>query len=308
LKKNIWVSLFLITFLVSIQTQHSIAATFGVVISDTFTYDCVTSERSVVWGTNSSSSEGYSLEDHNFAVGTSVSVEVVNLISDSVAYTVSKDGYEEGYFSDATTMMSTLMFEYSLYLQVMKSHIRNNGWNQALWDKPPRHHLDEAFIEIDSSTWSEFADFLDSLTEFHSTITPTNGLTMDTVYINDDTTFACELHLFGILNATYTPFTSPAIPWLDYSDDFDYKCKLAYDKSTGALLGMHLYGSMTGISNGTNYEFTIDSHFEQEVYNLPSTINTSTGGFSGYNIAIAVCSITTLFMIAVYIKRKIVVV
>ncbi|MBK5113342.1 MAG: hypothetical protein KGD59_02380 [Candidatus Heimdallarchaeota archaeon] len=308
MKKNILLSIIPILFLILIQTQYGTAATFGVAISDTFTYDCITSERSVVWGTDSSSSEGYSLEGHDFAVGTSVLVEVINIVSDSVAYTVSKDGFEEGYLSDATSMMSALIFDYGLNLQVIKSLIRGYGWNQTFWDEPPLLNFDNVFIEIDTSTWSEFADFLDSLTGFYSTITPTTGLTMDTVYINDDSTFACELHLHGILNATYTPITSPAIPWVDYSDDFDQYCRLAYDKSTGALLGMHVYGSMTGTSNGTNYDITFDSHVEKEGYDLPDNINTSTGGFPGYSIAITVGGITTLLLIAVYIKRKIVVV
>ena len=51
-----------------IQTQLCSADTFGVSVGETFTYECITSERTLVWGSNSSLSEGYSLDDHHFAI------------------------------------------------------------------------------------------------------------------------------------------------------------------------------------------------------------------------------------------------
>ncbi|MHA1308866.1 MAG: choice-of-anchor S family protein [Candidatus Heimdallarchaeota archaeon] len=302
MKKQVCVSLALVLLALLIPTQFCTAGTFGVIIGDEFTYDCVASERSVVWGTNSSSSEGYALEGHNFAVGTSVSVEVVNLISDSVAYTVSKDGYMEGYLSELIYFTSALMFTYHNWFHMYKNEIAINGWNQLLWDQAPLLHLDDAFIEIDSTTWTSIIDVLEYIVESYATVI-TSGLTLDAPYSNGDSIFAFELHLYGILNSTYTP-TSPATPWSDYSDDFDYRCKIAYDKSTGALLGIRMYGSTTGIHNVTNYEFSLDSHFEQEGYDLPATIDTNTNGFSGFNITIALGSITTLVLIAVFTRRK----
>ena len=62
---------------------------------------------------------------------------------------------------------------------------------------------------------------------------------------------------------------------------------------------------MTGVHNVTDYEIAIDFQIEKEGYDLPTELpSANTGGFSGYSIAITLGSITTLVMIAVYIRRK----
>ncbi len=292
-----------------IQTQLCSADTFGVSVGETFTYECITSERTLVWGSNSSLSEGYSLDDHHFAEGTAVSVEVTH-IDDNVYYVVSKDGFEAFHSSDALSLSLAILFEegsiiYSFYSII--NHIEQLGWNQTLLDQGPYLLCRELFVEIDSTSWSDLIDVVTSKIEHYSTAIVTYDDSflgeIEVLYVNSDSTFAYEFHYSGVLNVTYTP-TSPISPWTKYSDDVEYYQSFVYDKTTGALLGMHSYGSMTGTSNGTNFEYAVDSHIEKEGYDLPVSILSNTKGFSGYSIAIAFGSMTTLVMIAVYVRRK----
>jgi len=302
-KKNIGV-IFSVILLVIIQTQLCSADTFGVSIGDTFTYDCVASEQTIVWGSNSSYAEGYNLDEHHFIVGTSFSVEIMDT-STRVAYSVSKDGYQEGYLSNAQSLGYAMIFEYNSLILMMKGYLGNNEWDQTVMETVYYMPIDLAFIETDTSTWSDLIDIVDYMNGLYSTLMPTSDITLEVGYVDDGTTFTYEMHVSGVLNNTYTPVTSPAIPWTDYSDDYDFCCRFAYDKATGVMLGTRLFGSMTGLSNVTNYEIAVDFHIEKAGYDLPTELqSTNTEGFSGYSIAIAFGSITTLVMIAVYVRRK----
>ncbi|MHA1156488.1 MAG: choice-of-anchor S family protein, partial [Candidatus Heimdallarchaeota archaeon] len=279
--------------------QFCAAATFGVSVGDTFTYDCVASEQTIVWGSNSSIAEGYNLDEHHFAVGTSFSVEILDIstsISTIVTFSVSNDGYQEGYMSNARMLLLSTYFEYSSLILMMKAYMGSHEW-----DMP----IDLAFIETDASTWSDLIDIVDYMNELYLTLMPTSDITMDARYTDDGTTFTYEMLVSGVLNNTYTPLTSPAIPWTDYSDNYEYYCMFAYDKATGVMLGTHLLGSISGVSNVTDYAVTADFHIEKAGYDLPTELlSTNTEEFFGYSIAIAFGSITTLVMIAVYVRRK----
>ena len=285
-----------------IPIKSSTAVTFGVTIGDTFTYECIAASRSIVWGTESSDSEGFELDDHEFAVGTSVDVEVANIISDSVFYTVSKDGYVAYYGSDAVSLLSTIRFNYGIFITMLHSYVISMEWNQTLMDEPPGMPIDLLFIEIDSSTWTNLINIVDSMIELFSTFESTSNLVMDASYNDNGSVFSCNFHLSGTLDETYTP-TSPYSQWTDYSDDVSHIFRFAYEKNTGVLLGMHLSGSMTGTANGTNYEVSIDSQVEREDFDFTESL-TPTGNISGYSNLIAVTSIVTMFVITTIIRRK----
>ena len=53
-------------------------ANYGVDIGDTFTFDVIANERSITLGANSATADGYEIDGHAFAVGTSVEVEVLD--------------------------------------------------------------------------------------------------------------------------------------------------------------------------------------------------------------------------------------
>ncbi|MHA1557265.1 MAG: choice-of-anchor S family protein, partial [Candidatus Heimdallarchaeota archaeon] len=271
-------------------------------------YDCVASEQTIVWGSNSSIAEGYNLDEHHFAVGTSFSVEILDIstsISTKVTYSVSKDGYQEGYFSNAHNLGLAMLFEYNSLVLMMKSYIGAHEWDQTTMETVYFMPIDLAFIETDASTWSDLIDIVDYMNELYLTLMPTSDITMDARYTDDGTTFTYEMLVSGVLNNTYTPLTSPAIPWTDYSDNYEYYCMFAYDKATGVMLGTHLIGSISGVSNVTDYAVTADFHIEKAGYDLPTELlTTNTEEFFGYSIAIAFGSITTLVMIAVYVRRK----
>ncbi len=308
LKKKIGVIIPLVLIMILMQTQLSSAATYGISVGETFTYDCVASERSIVWGTDSSFADGYNLTDHHFNVGSSFLVEITE-IDNYIYYSLTKDGIVDNDRSRGQALALDLMFGHGSNILIMRNvilnHISTYGWIQADMEFVPTIPIDLLFVEIDQSVWSAIIDYVATLSSFYSTSTELTELTLDVGYVDNEEIFAYEIHLSGIINETNTPLTSPSIPWLDYSDDLDFYHRFAYDKTTGALLGMHSYGSMTGIYNVTNYELELDRHIEKEGYDLPANLaGFTTGGFSGYSIAITLSSITTVFIIAIVIRRK----
>lgn len=308
MKKKIGVIVPLVLIVILIQTQLGSAATYGISVGETFTYDCVASERTIVWGTNSSFADGYNLAEQHFNAGTSFLVEITE-IDNYIYYSLSKDGAVDLDRSRGQALALDLAFGHGSNILIMRGVIRNHistyGWIQADMEFVPTIPIDLLFVELDYSVWSAIINQLATLTDLLSTSTELTELTLDAGYIDNEEIFACEIHLSGIVNATYTPLTSPSIPWTDYSDDLDFYHRFAYDKTTGALLGMHSYGSMTSVSNGTIYELELDRHIEKEGYDLPANLaGFTTGGFSGYSIAITLSSITTVFIIAIVIRRK----
>jgi len=232
-------------------------------------------------------------------------LDISTSISTKVTYSVSKDGYQEGYLSNAHYLGLAMLFEYNSLVLMMKSYIGAHEWDQTTMETVYFMPIDLAFIETDASTWSDLIDIVDYMNELYLTLMPTSDITMDARYTDDGTTFTYEMLVSGVLNNTYTPLTSPAIPWTDYSDNYEYYCMFAYDKATGVMLGTHLIGSISGVSNVTDYAVTADFHIEKAGYDLPTELlTTNTEEFFGYSIAIAFGSITTLVMIAVYVRRK----
>lgn len=206
---KIVLTLFLFSLLIPIQAG---IGAFGVNIDDTFTYECITAERSFTLGAESGIGEGFKIDGQHFAPGTTVNVTVTNLISDSVIYSFASGGYTDFSISDKIGFFASLRFHYLFYPFTATSMITDvNNWNQTFVEEDPGLLLIEPFIEIDGTTWIDLEEFADSMTTILSTLAEYTGMVIISEYAQDATTFLCEFHVYGEFNETYTP-TSPSLP------------------------------------------------------------------------------------------------
>lgn len=306
MKNKIGQILSLILLGILIQAQFCSAGTFGVFVGETFTYDCIASNQFVKWTSHlPCDAEGYTIDGQHFDQGTSFSVHIYDIYSDSLCYVVSKNSSEEKYISNGNSLLLASTFDYGYKILMLRNDLIVNGYDYERMVVDPILPIDLVFVETDSSIWNDLIDLAEEKMDYYSTVMAGSNLTMRTDYTNNETTFAFEIHLHGKLSGTDTPLTSPVIVSAEvYNEEINYYFRFAYNKITGALLGMRLYGSMFGRFNDTSsYRIRMDSYIEQEGYNLPAyVINTEL--FSGYSIAITLGSITTLLVISISIKRK----
>jgi len=291
--------LFLLCLLIPIQAG---IGAFGVNINDTFTYECIAAERIFTLGAESGTGEGFQIDGQHFAPGTTVTVIVSNLISDSVAYEVSSGGYTYFDFSELISLLSSLRFHYLFYPLIAASMITDvNNWNQTFVEEDPGLMLIEPFIEIEGTTWFDLEEFADGMETLLATATDLSSLVISSEIAQDDTTFLCEFHISGVLNETYTPLTSPYLPWIKDLNSIEHYYRFAYDKPTGVMLGTKMYGTTTGEVNGSVMELSYDFHVEQTGYDLPTELTTAK--LNGFNIIITIVTLS-IPVILIKFKRK----
>jgi hypothetical protein len=291
--------LFLLCLLIPIKAG---IGAFGVNINDTYTYECIAAERSFALGAESGIGEGFKIDGQHFDPGTTITVIVQNLISDSVVYNVSSGGYTYFAISDLMGFLISLRFYYLFYPFTATSIVTDvNNWNQTFVEEDPGLMLIEPFIEIGDATWTDFEEFADGMTTLVATANDLTGIIISSEFVQDDTTFLCEFHISGEFNETYTPVTSPSLPWIKDLNSLEHYYRFAYDKPTGVMLGTKMYGSASGEVNGSVMELSYDFHVEQTGYDLPDELTTAK--FNGFSIMITIVTLS-IPVILMKFKRK----
>lgn len=291
--------LFLLCLLIPIQAG---VGAFGVNIDDTFTYECIAAERSFALGAESGIGEGFKIDGQHFDSGTTINVTVTNLISDSVIYSFASGGYSDFSISDKIGFISSLRFHYLFYPLIATSMITDvNKWNQTFVEEDPGLLLIEPFIEIEGTTWLDLEEFADSMETIVATATDLSSLVISSEFAQDDTTFLGEFHISGAFNETYTPLTSPSLPWIKDLNSIENYYRFAYDKPTGVMLGTKMYGSATGEVNGSDMDLSYDFHVEQTGYDLPEELTTAK--LNGFSIIITIVTLS-IPIILMKFKRK----
>ncbi|NHJ49354.1 MAG: hypothetical protein FK733_16310 [Asgard group archaeon] len=281
---------------------RNVNAAFGVDIGDTYNYECIAAERTFSLGAETGTGEGFQIDGQHFDPGTIVTVEVIDLISDSVHYNVSSGGYNFYQFSDLIGLLASLRFQYIFYYAIATSMITDvNKWNQTFVEQDPGLLLYDPFIEIGSSTWEDIIEFGDGMVGYVSTISNLVGLTGDAEHDQNDDEFLCQYHIYGAYNETFTPYTSPYLPWEKDLLSIDHYYKYSYDKPNGVMLGSRMHGSTSGVVNGSTMSISYDFHVEQVGYDLPT--NLIVGGLNGFTILITFVSLFIPVLI-VRMKRK----
>jgi hypothetical protein len=281
-----------------ISTQFA-NGTFGVEVGNTFTYDIIKSNISATIGTNSGSAVGYEVDGQVFGEGTQVDVEVTNVGVSSVEYEIQAGSYFITETSSSLDLAFTTLL--SILAPLAAIMIVDQTWNQTEVEE-----VDEPFIipfvENETTTWDSYKDLADDLQTSPPVSTDTLGVVgINATYTETVTEFVFELYFFGQLVMNDTLITD----YYEVDADLEHHFQFAFTKSTGVLLGMRMQGSVVGISNATDIDFSYYYHVEKVGYNLPNYIYGGGGGFiPGFEWFIAIPALAFIGTIAVIVRRR----
>ncbi len=289
------ISLFLSTQLVT--------ANFGVDIGDTFTFDCIAAERTITVGSNTGTGTGYTVDDHAFAAGTSVVVEVLEFddsFLNTTIYEIQAGSYVENGSSSTFGFQfgGLLMTVFPLLFSLV--YVDPIEWNQTEAEEAPGMLL-EPFVEPEAATWTLFAEFAAEVQTGSSLISASgmSGLSIQAEYTDSVSEFFFESYLGGTFNDTLTNGTHTYL--INY--DVDHHFQFAFNKANGVLKGMHVEGSMEGTSNSTVIEFSYNMHTELAGYNLPNY--QFAGGFiPGFEWFLVIPALGLLVALPIIIRRR----
>jgi len=289
------ISLFLSTQLVT--------ANFGVDIGDTFTYDCIAAERTMTIGSNTGTATGYTVDDHEFAEGTSVVVEVLEF-DDSLFNTTIYEKQAGSYVENGSS--STFGFQLGGLLMTVfpllfaLGFVDENLWNQTEAEAPPGMIL-EPFVEPEAATWTLFADFAAEVQTGTSLLSDPamSGLSIQAEYTDSVSEFFFESYLTGTYNDSITNGTH--IFLLNY--DVDHNFQFAFNKANGVMKGMHIEGSLEGTSNSTVVEISYNMHTELAGYDLPN-FQFGGGFIPGFEWFLVIPALGLLVALPIIIRRR----
>ncbi|MCK5047487.1 MAG: hypothetical protein KAS22_12955, partial [Candidatus Heimdallarchaeota archaeon] len=251
-------------------SSQLVTANFGVDIGDTFTYDCVAAERTMTIGSNTGTATGYTVDDHEFAEGTSVVVEVLEFddsLFNATIYEKQAGSYVENGSSSTFGFQlgGLLMTVFPLFFAL--GFVDENTWNQTEAEEGPGMIL-EPFVEPEAATWTLFADFAAEVQTGTSLLSDPSmsGLSIQAEYTDSVSEFFFESYLTGTYNDSITNGTHTFL--LNY--DVDHNFQFAFNKANGVMKGMRIEGSLEGTSNSTVVEISYNMHTELAGYNLPN--------------------------------------
>ncbi|HUU77069.1 MAG TPA: choice-of-anchor S family protein [candidate division Zixibacteria bacterium] len=281
-----------------------VGANFGVDIGDTFTYDCVTSELSISIGSKSASVTGYAVDGHDFAVGTSVVVEVLEFddtFFNTTIYEVQAGSYAENGSSSTFGFVLSSIFMMFYPMLFIGGFVNETSFNQTEAEETPMLFM-LPFVEVDPATWTGFANIANELQTGTSLIvSQASNMTIAAEYSDSVSEFIFEMRITGNYNGNVTDGSS--ILFVDY--EVDHHFQFSYQKLTGVMNGMQLEGTLTGTSNSTALSLEYHQKTELEGYNLPNyELGGGTFSFPGFGILGAVLAVGSLFAIAIIIRRR----
>ena len=298
--KKVIIPLALISLFLSSQL---VTANFGVDIGDTFTYDCVAAERTMSIGTHTGTGTGYTVDDHAFAAGTSVVVEVLEF-DDSFFNTTIFEIQAGSYVENGSS--STFGFQLGGLLMTVfpllfaSLFVDEVEWNQTEAEEAPGMIL-EPFVEPEAATWTLFTDFAAEVQTGTSLLSDPSmtGLSIQAEYTDSVSEFFFESYLTGTYNDTLTNGTHTYL--INY--DVDHHFQFAFNKANGVMKGMRVEGTVDGTSNSTAIGMSYEMHTELAGYNLPNY--QFAGGFiPGFEWFLVIPALGLLVALPIIIRRR----
>jgi hypothetical protein len=238
-----------------------VRGTFNVVVGDEFDYDVVAANQSVTVGTNSGSGSGYIVDGTDFAEGTQITTNVT-AVGGVVDYDLIAGTSVESESSSSIDLAFLTIFQILFPLVYLQMFAELDAWNQTAADMKPGFMI-VPFVENDT----DWQTYIDLATDTHASATTnaTEPILLDAAYQDGLDEFYFEMYMGGTMNSNFTAVTG--IYFLDVEIEHHYQ--FAYQKSTGVLLGMRMAFDITGTSNGTAIDISLDGKVEKVGYNLP---------------------------------------
>jgi len=278
-------------------------ANYGVNIGDTFTYDVIANKRTITLGTNTATADGYEIDGHAFAAGTSVEIEVLEFddsFINTTIYEIRSGSYFENDSSSTFGFQLGGLFTIIFPLIISYGYLDESQWNQTEAEELAGLGI-SPFVEPETATWDLFKEFAAEVQTGTSLVSDPamQNLTLQAEYTDSVTEFLFEAFMGGHFTDTYSNGTH--IFEQDYTIDHHYQ--FAYNKANGVLKGHRLVGTLSGTTNGTVLEMEYDNHVELLGYNLPK-LQFGGGFIPGFEWFIALPAIAFLGLIAVIIRKR----
>ena len=267
-----------------------IRADFNCTVGTVNTYEVNDSEWDFSVGPNSSSGTGFQFDDANFAEGTQFTAEVTSASASAVGYTQAAGTHTKSYTTSPFDFLGIVL--YMLYPLLLAS-IVSATWDQAEMDLGPGL-VAPAFIE------PQYANLI-----FYNL--SQDAIASSELSTDDEWTFTAfggtfdnssDVAVFQwSLDGSYVNSTTNT----DFSGTYSYD--IAYDQTTGELMGARVDLDYSGTVGGTILDLDMLQEFEMLGYNLPG--GGLLGGFiPGFEWFIAIPALALVGLISIAIKRR----
>jgi len=265
-------------------------ADYAVTVGSTFTFDVVESSHTINMGSDAGGGDGFLFENHAFAVGQQVVVEVMAETSSSVDYEATvgsvTDSATSTGFGDAFGVVFAMVLP--MFITMVYS-----SWNQTAVDAGPGLYsfyfmdtlMSEMFYEITNQTLLD-EEFTDS-GEFAYTQVAANFENSTSIAVFD---WAYDIQITN--SSTNTDFGGT------------YRWKLAFDKNIGVVKGWKIAIDYTGTIEGELVEIIMDQLVEQVGYDIGSFFFGAGGFIPGFGWFIVIPALSLVAGIAVIFRKR----
>ena len=286
-----------------IGSMPLVKSDYQVSVGNTFIFDVETSFFDLTFGTNQANAAGYKIAGHAFNPDTSVSVEVLDIESESLLYNISAAGYSES--KNASNADTDALIEQSLFPLEIIQELATSEFNETKLEQE-RHYgiLMKPFLNVLAGTWDLFKQVTEDLAVNHTILGYTfeSNLIVNATYDDNGTIFVFEFY-FG---DKYITTISTLASNISINLDIEHNYQFAYVKSTGVMLGMRMKGTVDGNINETAFSFVYNYRTEQNGYDLP---NFKFGGlpswpFPGLTVVITFVSIAILSSVVIISRKR----
>ena len=280
-------------FIISLFVGMTFAqADYNVTVGTVLTFDVVESNWDISIGPNNAEASGWSFEGESFNTTDQFTVNVTSADALGVDWNMSAgDKFDLGSNSgwDALGLLFVLVYPLLFTMGV-------GTWDQATMDLGPEVMT---LFFLEPYAFSEFFYNISQEDLINETITD-SAWTFDQAagnFVNSSSVAVFD----WVLNGQYVNASTNT----DYSGNYRYK--IAFDKTTGALKGYKMAIDYSGTVQGSIVDIVINQHVEQVGYDLGDFFFTA-GGFTfpfpGFGWIGAALAISSLFVLAVVIRKR----
>jgi hypothetical protein len=283
MKKTVKLFLILGTFLILLSPVLSKSA-FTVTVGTVYTFEVVKSQNDMQQGTNSGQGTGLRFGGNPFPVGLQFTIEVLSTTPTSVQWEIDVDG-NTAINSDTDNLVNSI----SSFLFLPYHYYGGFGtWDQAEVEMGPVLMLGFFFFEP--------VAFEAAFQNYHDTfdvMTPMSYWTWNEINANYDST--SNIATFDwVFNAEFND------SGCNMYFEGDYYFNVAYDQTSGVLMGYNMEIDYTGYIGSDTLSIDIEQKIEQVGYNLPKNQFKA----PGFTFAIAIPVIFSLGLILLKNRRK----
>jgi hypothetical protein len=269
---------------------------YQVTVGQTFTYTVNRSHWQVKLGDDSGSASKFVFGLNNEPEGTSLSVEVTDVVPSSyIDYNVTIGSYVYPMTADDTDLLA---IQQMLYYIAFLGVIFVGPWSQAYVDMGPTTHTTIFFDTSVNPTYEFFRQFANStfLTSFFSN-TAFGFSQMEGNFDESGANAIFDWIIVGSIDNLYTAFPFVVDGYLLF--------KVAFDKTTGVEQGYRLELDYSGTNDGRDFEIYLIQEVTLDGYNLPDFYFDNPGGaIPGFEWFVSIFALNTIVITSVIIRKR----